>query len=204
MMLVFIILGITIIICLLILVIRLSNIKLKIMKLHIYNKKESLRIDFVLNITMYFIDKFKVINITIDDKKIRTWLKTGKLNIQKLKDNKTVNKEALKILRYLDFKVEYFKLEGYFATFNTVLSSGIYGILHAIIPILIAPRVNGKYINTLQFLNINQNDININLNCIISAKMVNIINILHYLKKKGGKDKNGKSSDRRSYDYCNE
>ena len=55
----------------------------------------------------------------------------------------------------------------------------------------------------IEFLNINENKININLNCIISIKMVNIINMLHYLKKKGGKY-NGKSSDRRSYAYSNE
>lgn len=204
MILVFIILGIIIFISLIILVLILSNIKLEVKKLHISNEQKELNIDFVLNIALYFLNKLKFINITIDDEKIRDWFKKGKIDIQKLKDNKEVNKEALKILKYIDFKVEYFKLEGYFATFNTVLSSSIYAILQAIIPIIIAPRINGKYINNVKFFNINQNVININLNCIISVKMVNIINVLHYLKKKGGKDNNGKSSDRRSYAYCNE
>lgn len=204
MILVFIILGIIIFINLIILVLILSNIKLEVKKLHISNEQKELNIDFVLNIALYFLNKLKFINITIDDEKIRDWLKNGKIDIQKLKDNKDMNKETMKTLKYVDFNVEYFKIEGYFATFDAVLSSSIYSILNAIIPIIIAPKVSGKYINTVQFLNINQNIININFNCIISTKMVNIINTLHYLKKKGGKDNNGKSSHRRSYAYCNE
>lgn len=204
MILVFVILGTIIFISLIILVLILSNIKLEVKKLHISNKQKELKIDFVLNIALYFLNKLKFINITIDDEKIRDLFKKGKIDIQKLKDNKEVNKEVLKILKYVDFKIEYLKLEGYFATFNTVLSSNIYAILYAIIPIIIAQRINGKYINNVQFLNINQNVININFNCIISAKMVNIINTLYYFKKKGGKEKNGKSSNRRTYAYCNE
>lgn len=204
MILVFIILGIIIFISLITLILILCNIKLEVKKLHISNEQKELNIDFVLDIALYFLNKIKIINITIDDEKIKDWFKKGKIDIQKLKDNKEVNKEALKILKYVDFKIEYFKLEGNFATINTVLSSSVYAILQAIIPIIIAPRINGQYINNVQFININQNIININLNCIISVKMVNIINILHYLKKKGGKENNGKSSDRRSYAYCNE
>lgn len=204
MILVFIILGIIIFISLITLILILSNIKLEIKKLHISNEQKGLNVDFVLNIALYFLNKLKFISIKIDDEKIKDLFQKGKIDIQKLKDNKEVNKEALKILKYVDFKIEYFKLEGNFATFNTVLSSSIYAFLQAVIPIIIAQRINGKYINNVQFININQNIININLNCIISVKMVNIINILHYLKKKGGKNNNGKSSDRRSYAYCNE
>ena len=204
MILVFSLLGVIIFISLIILVLMLSNIKLEVKKLHISNEPKELKIDFVVNIALYFLNKLKFINITIDDEKIRDWFKKGKIDIQKLKDNKKINKEVLKVLKYVDFKVEFFKLEGHFATFNTVLSSSIYAILQAVIPIIIASKVSGSYTNTVQFLNINQNIININLNCIISVKMVNIINVLHYLKKKGGKDNNGKSSDRRSYAYCNE
>ena len=57
--------------------------------------------------------------------------------------------------------------------------------------------------DNIEVLNTNENKININLSCIISVKMVNIINILHYLKKKGGTN-NGKSSNRKSYAHCNE
>ena len=203
MILVFIILGIIIFIALMMFVLILSNIKLKIKKLHISNTNKKLETDFIINIDIYLFNKFKFISITIDNDKVSNLLNSGKLDLNKLKYNKVANKDIIKSLKYVEFKIEYFKLEGNFATFNTVLSSGIYAIMHAVIPIIIAPKVDGKYINNIQFLNVNENIININLNCIFSLKIVNIINILHYLKKKGGKN-NGKSSYRRSYAYSNE
>jgi len=204
MILVFIILGIIILIIFTMFIFILSSAKLEIKKLHISNIKEKIKVDFVLNLSVYFFNKIKIFKFTIDNYKISNLLETGKLDIKKLKDNEAINIDILKSLKYHDFKIEYFKLEGEYATFNTVLSAWIYGIINAIIPIFIARNINGKYINTLKFININENIININLNCIISVKMVNIINILHYLKKKGGKENNGKSSNRRAYAYSNE
>lgn len=203
MVLVFIVLGIIIAITLSMFIFVLSNAKLEIKKLHISNEQEKLKVDFILNIGIYFLNRVKIIKFTIDNYKASNLLKSGKLDINKFKQNNSINKDIIKSLKGDDFIIEYFKLEGYFGTFNAVLSSWIYGIINAIIPILIAGKLYGSYINNIEFLNINENKININLNCIISVKMVNIINILHYLKKKGGKD-NGKSSDRRAYAYSNE
>ena len=203
MILVFIFLGIIILITFYMLILNLSNAKLEIKKLHISNIETNLKVDFVLNIGIYFLNKVKIIKFTIDNYKATNLLKSGKLNIYKLKQNKTINKDIIKSLKYDDFKIEYLKVEGYFSTFNTVLSSWIYGIVNAIIPILVARKIAGDCINSIEFFNTNENKININLNCIISIKMVNIINILHYLKKKGGKN-NGKSSDRRTYGYSYE
>jgi len=203
MILVFIILGIIIFITLSMLIFALSNAKLEIKKLHISNSEQKLKVDFILNIGIYFLNKVKIIKFTIDNYKASNLLKSGKLDINKFKQNNPINKDIIKGVKRDDFVIEYLKLEGYFGTFNTVLSACIYGIIYSIIPILIGKKLEGTYINNIEFLNINENKININLNGIISIKMVNIINILHYLKKKGGKY-NGKSSDRRSYAYSNE
>ena len=203
MILVFIILGIIIFITLTMLVFALSNTKLEIKKLHISNAQEKLKVDFILNIGIYFLNKVKIVKFTIDNYKASNLLRAGKLDINKFKQNNSINKDIIKGIKRDDFTIEYLKLEGYFSTFNAVLSSWIYGIINAIIPILIARKLEGDYINNLEFFNTTENKININLNCIISIKMANIINILHYLKKKGGKD-NGKSSDRRTYAYSNE
>lgn len=203
MILVFIILGIIIFITLTILIFTLSNAKLEIKKLHISNEQEKLKVDFILNIGIYFLNKVKIIKFTIDNYKASNLLKSGKLDINKLKQNNAINKDVIGSIKRDDFIIEYLKIEGYFGTFNSVLSSWIYVIINAIIPILIGRKLEGCYINNIEFLNVNENKININLNCIISIKMVNIINILHYLKKKGGKD-NGKSSYRRTYAYSNE
>ena len=203
MILVFIILGIIIFITLTMFVFVLSNTKLEIKKLHISNTEEKLKVDFILNIGIYFLNKVKIVKFTIDNYKISNLLKSGKLDINKFKKKNSINKDIIRSIKRDDFIIEYLKLEGDFGTFDEVLSSWIYGIINAIIPILIARKLKGNYINNLKFLNTTENKININLNCIISIKMVNIINILHYLKKKGGKD-NGKSSDRRTYAYSNE
>ena len=203
MILVFIILGIVILMCFANFVFSLSNIKLEIKKLHISNQESKIKIDFVLNIGIYILNKFRILRFTIDDYKISNLLEKGKLDINKLKNNKQTNTKIIKTIRSNEFIIEYLKLDGYFSTFNPVLSSSIYSFIHAIIPILLARKINGRYINQIKFMNTNENKININLNCIISLKMVNIINILHYLKMKGGKE-NGKSSNRRSYAYSNE
>ena len=203
MILVFVILGIIILVSLSTLIFKLSSAKLEIKKLHISNEQEKVKVDFVLNLGIYFLNKIQLIKFTIDNYKISNLLRSGKIDISKLRENKAINIDVVKSLKYHDFTIEYFKIEGYFSTFDSVLSTWIYAFIQSIIPILIARRINGEYINEFKFLNINQNKININLNCIISVKMVNIINILHYLKKKGGND-NGKSSNRRAYAYSNE
>ena len=204
MILVFIILGIVIFITLAMFLFYISNIKLEIKELHISNIEKKLKLDFVLNIGVFLFNKFKTINFTIDNMKINNLLKSGKIDMKKIKENKAANKDILEALKGSNFKIEYFKLEGYFATFNTALSAVILASINSIIPIIIARKIDGKYINNVEFLNISDNVINLNLNCIINLKIVNIINILHYLKKKGGKENNGKSSDRRTYAYSNE
>ena len=204
MILVFFILGIIIFIILSMLVFSLSNAKLEVKKLHISNDEENLKVDFILNIGIYFLNKIKIIKFTIDNYKISNLLQTGKINIKKITQSKAANKDILEAIKKSQYEIEYLKVEGEFATINTVLSAWIYGILNAIVPIVIAPKLRGEYSNNIKFLNINKNRINLNLNSIISLKTVNIINILHYLKKKGGNENNGKSSDRRSYAYSNE
>ena len=203
MILVFVVLGIIILISLSMLIFKLSNVKLEIKKLHILNEEENVKVDVVLNVGIYFLNKIQIIKFTIDNYKIQNLFQSGKLDVSKFKKNKVINIDIVKSLKYHDFTIEYFKIDGYFSTFDTVLSTWIYAFIQAIIPILIAKRIDGKYINEFQVLNINENKININLNCIISVKMVNIINILHFLKEKGGNN-NGKSSDRRTYAYSNE
>lgn len=213
MVLVFIILGIIIVISIINLILMLSNVKLEILKLHIYNNLNKVEIDVLINVSIYFLNKFKIFKIRIDKEKISNKLKLDELNLTKLINDRKRSREVLNNVKKLSHKIEYFKLDGYFSTFNTVLTSNVFAIVCSLIPILVAPKVDGKYINKLKPLNINQNTINVNLNCIISTKIVNIINILHlnskYLKsiaiaKKGGKSVYGRSSNRRINAYSNE
>ena len=206
MILVFIILGIIIFIYLTMFILILSNIRLEVKKLHIsnVNEKRKIELKFILNISISFLNKINLLKFTVDNIKINNLLSSGKIDMQKFKLGEEINEDIIKELKASNFKIEYLKLDGYFATFDTVLTSSIFAIIHAIVPILISRKINGQYINNIEFLNINENVINLGLNCIISIKMVNIINILRYLTKKGGNKNNGKSSYRRSYAYSNE
>ena len=204
MILVFMILGIIIMISIFIFLLTLSTLKIELNQLHIAHTKGSLKVELILNLTIYLFNQFKLIQIRIDHDRIKNLLSSGKLDIQKFKENKAFNQEVIKAFKKIPYKIEVFRLEGYFATVDEVVSSSIYAMVNAIIPILIAPRMQGKYKCDFKFLTIHQNTINLDLTCIISVKMVNIINRLYYLKKKGGKKNHGKSSHRRSYAYSNE
>lgn len=200
MILVFFILGI---IGIIILILLLSTLKFELKQLYIENKYKKLKIHIVLEVGIYIFNKFRIAKITINNKRINKMLESGKIDVRKLKIDKQTNKKLFKFIKAIGIKVSALELRGYFATFNSVLSSIIYTIINSIIPILVAPRMNKKqYINNIEFLNIEDNIININISCIINVKIVNIINKLYLLK--GGESKNGKSSNRRSYAYCNE
>lgn len=180
MILVFVILGIIIFACLIVFLFILSTLKFEIEKLHISNIEKKIKVDFILDIAVYLFNKVKLAKITIDNVKINNLITSGKLDIKKIKDNKAINKNFFRVLKNSKFKIEIFRIEGCFSTFDNVLSSSIYAIICAVIPILISKKMNGLYNNNLKFLNTNENYINVSLNCIFSVKMVNIINMLHY------------------------
>lgn len=204
MILVFIFLAILILTSFAMLLLALSNIQIELKQLHISNTKGKLKLKVILNLSILLFNRFKLIKLSIDNKKIIKILKSGKVNFT----NVNISKESKKIIKnFLKSDaviIETLSIDGYFSTFNNVLSGIIFSISNALIPILISKKLEGRYNNNISFLNQNQNIINISINCIISIKIVNIINTLYLLKKKGESDKYGKSSNRRSYAYSNE
>lgn len=204
MILVFILLAFVIFFNLALLIVVLSNIKLEIKKLNISNVKEKLKIKFKLSLSVYLLDKIKIFEIKLDNIRFSKLLKSGKINMQKMKLDKEANKLIIYVIKHSNITIEKIELNGFFSTEFPILTSTIYAITEAILPIVIAPKIKGKYINKIEFLNISKNVINLNAVCIINAKIVNIINTLYLLKKKGGSENNGKSSNRRPYAYCNE
>ena len=205
MILVFIFLTILILASLTMLLLALSNIQIELKQLHISNIKGKLKLKVILNLSILLFNRVKILKITIDNKKIIKILKSGKINFSNVNISKESKKIIKKFLKSDAVIIETLKINGYFSTFNNVLSGIIFSISNALIPILISKKLEGsRYNNNVSFLNQNQNIINISINCIISIKIVNIINTLYLLKKKGGSDKYGKSSNRRSYAYSNE
>lgn len=204
MILVFIFLTILILASLTMLLLALSNIQIELKQLHISNIKGKLKLKVILNLSILLFNRVKILKISIDNKKIIKILKSGKVNFSNVNISKESKKIIKKFLKSDAVMLEILNINGYFSTFNNVLSGIIFSISNALIPILISKKLEGKYNNNVSFLNQNQNIINISINCIISIKIVNIINTLYLLKKKGGSDKYGKSSNRRSYAYSNE
>ena len=204
MILVFIFLVMLILISFAMLLLALSNIQIELKQLHISNNKGKLKFKVILNLSIILFNRLKIIKLSIDNKKIIKILKSGKINFTNVNISKESKKIIKNFLRSDAVIIENLNISGYFSTFNNVLSGIIFSISNALIPILISKKINGKYNNDVSFLNQNQNIINISINCIISIKTVNILNTLYLLKKKGGSDKYGKSSNRRSYAYSNE
>ncbi len=205
MILVFIFLTILILASLTMLLLALSNIQIELKQLHISNIKGKLKLKVILNLSILLFNRVKILKITIDNKKIIKILKSGKVNFSNVNISKESKKIIKKFLKSDAVMIETLNINGYFSTFNNVLSGIIFSISNALIPILISKKLeSSRYNNNVSFLNQNQNIINISINCIISIKIVNIINTLYLLKKKGGSDKYGKSSNRRSYAYSNE
>ena len=205
MILVFIFLTILILASLTMLLLALSNIQIELKQLHISNIKGKLKLKVILNLSILLFNRVKILKISIDNKKIIKILKSGKVNFSNVNISKESKKIIKKFLKSDAVMIETLNINGYFSTFNNVLSGIIFSISNALIPILISKKLeSSRYNNNVSFLNQNQNIINISINCIISIKIVNIINTLYLLKKKGGSDKYGKSSNRRSYAYSNE
>lgn len=207
MILVFLLLGFIIIIALIVYILLLSSIKVKITKLHIFYNKKKLNITFVSKLGLYIFNKVKLFQITINDEKIKDLYKSGKIDVNKIKDNKEFNKLMLKLLKNIDFKIEELKLKGYVGTENAAVTPFISSFINAVIPIIISNKINvykkENYNYKMDTVYINQNIVNLDFNCIISIKIVHIINILINLKK-GRVNKNERTSNRRTYAYSHE
>ena len=91
-------------------------------------------------------------------------------------------------------------------TQNAAFTAMIVSFINIITSILVSNNKNKKinYFLKIDPIYQNQNIVNLQFNCIISLKIVNIINIIYILKKKGRVDKNERTSNRRSYAYSYE
>ena len=135
-----------------------------------------------------------------------TLIKSGKINVKKIKDNKQLNIDTIKLLKNSEFKLEKFNFNGCIGTQNAAFTAMIVSFINIITSILVSNNKNKKinYFLKIDPIYQNQNIVNLQFNCIISLKIVNIINIIYILKKKGRVDKNERTSNRRSYAYSYE
>ncbi len=208
MILVFLLLGFIIIIAFIVYILLLSDIKVKITRLHIFKTNEKFEIEFISKLGIYLFNKIKLFQLTIDDDKIKNIYRSGKIDITKLKDNKELNKETIRIFKKIKFTIEYLKLNGYVGTTNAAFTALVITFMNTIIPMILSKRINKyekeKYEYKIDTVYINQNIVNLEFNCIISIKIVHIINILYIYLKKGRVNKYERTSNRRAYAYSHE
>ena len=203
MILVFLLVSVFLIITLIAFILVLSNIKIQIEKLHISNIPREPKIVFISKISIFLFNKFKIFEIKIDKQKIRNLFKNKKINVKKLRDNNIV-----KLMKNYKIDIEKLNIEGYFGLEDAAYTSYIISFINTVIPIFLSKRIykynqkECKYVITPVY--INQNIVNLEINCIISIKIVHIINILLKLLKKGRVKKYERTSNRRAYAYSNE
>lgn len=177
--------------------------------------------DYELKIGIYFMKKIRIIEETINKDKIKK-LKEQNEKIQNLKTNfeqiykKLQTKNNLKfmevlkiILKNLKFETLKYKMNLELGTEDPILTSNIITIISTIISFFLATTSKKSKKSRNYYYRINPiygkgMHLKLTLNCIISLKLVHIISIIYKIHKKERSDKYVRTSNRRSYDYCNE
>lgn len=197
----FIIFGIIILNILITIIFAFSMLEIDVKKI-VYNSKSKTNF-FLIYIKLKFLGKITWAKIKIDNNKMKRYqcinnkiLQKINLNVlNEIKELKKINKIPF-ILNKVSLKLD-IGLSDYFLTSLTI------GILSTIISILIAKKIKNKE-NCKYKINpifINEPQIKIRLNCIISIKMVHIINTVYMLLKKGSEKDGEQTSNRRTYAY---
>lgn len=211
------ILSLLFIIALIFTMLILSTIKLEI-KDFIYDstKPKSKKIShYKIIIRLKLFNKLTWIKIKITKEQIAKAI-SNKLvkrimlkRMEKFKENKNIEVKKLKVLKKLNINIDklklYIKLDTPTVTTTTTLTT----IIATCISIILArtARTNNisNYRYKIQPTFYMQNLLKICIDCIISLKMVHIINIIYILKKKRSVNKYDKrTSNRRAYAYSNE
>ena len=222
MILVFILLGILIFITLIITLTILSTIKIELKNIEIYSEyfkkdkqKEKMKLrvkpDYKIKIGTYFLNKIPLFFITIDNKKVNKIKKQGKLknvNFKNIKKSKKVKtKDILKILEILQIKVKKLRLKINIGTADAIFTAFLVALIASTVGIILPHITENKYIEENQYIvnpiYMEKNYCSIKLKGIIYVKIVHIICSFLYLIKKG-RDKNERTSNRRTYAYSNE
>ncbi len=203
----------------------ISTLKVDINNLYISNLNnensiDKFKIKFVISIQLILFNKIKILSSNITDEKIKKINekfnfkeKFKKVDLNKIKSNFKLNKDAKEyIKKYINNKkiVEISKidLDLKIGTEDVIVTSILTTFISTIISLILTRVLNENGINESNYkilpLYYNQNLLNINLKGIFSLKIVHIIFIIFNLLKKGRVDKNGESSNRRTYDYSYE
>ena len=214
MVLVLFLLGIFLFLSLLVFLLLLSTLKIDVKKLYLDNTKkigENMEREILVYIGLYLFGKVKLFRIRIDNKRLEKFdvaEKLQKLDIQQVKQKIVLNKQTLEMIKKLQIKLEQLELEAHLGTLDMTLTIILNFILimaiSMILPRIIRQYDSHKYRYEVRPIYQNENMVKLDFRCIIHVKMVHIMDILQLVLKKGRVKKDGRTSNRRSYDYSYE
>ena len=168
------------IVFLLILLIIFSTIRLNIQKIHISNlnsvDKRILEKDYDIFLEVYLFGIIKIAKIRLDkyiNKKYRTKIKFRDLN------NNLKNTDISKIIKMLKIKICKFNLDTKIGTSNVITTAYVIAFISSLLGILLRNSNKKKTSFKITPLYDMNNSINFQLNCIISIKMIQIINTIY-------------------------
>ena len=198
----------------------LSSIKVTISNLKLSTEKYEGRIlndDYTLTISLWGLRRFCIINIEItkeklENIKLKEKLKTSLRNIatvdliKNIMENRKIDKKTLKKIKKHAPEIMYIKLLANIGTDDAILTSYIVAFISSLLGIGLREPISqfkkNKFI--INPVYINKNLLNLELDCIFETKMIHIIYVIYILNKKRRVDKNGRTSNRRTYGYSYE
>ena len=197
----FIILGIILLNILITIIFSFSVLEIDIKKF-IYNSKNKTN-SFLIYIKLKFLGKVTWAKIKIDNNKIKKYQSINNKILQKINLNLQSEIKSLKNITKIPFVFNKVNIKVDLSLGDSFLTSLAIGTLSTIISILIARKIENKE-NCKYKINpvfTDEPKIKIKLNCIISIKIVHIINTVYMLFKKRSEKDGKQTSNRRTYAY---
>lgn len=210
MVLVLILLGIIIFFLFLFNILLLSTLQIEIKNLKIENKeienKKRIKDKYKIKISLYFLKKIPILWLTINHKKMEKIYHSKpieKIDLKKLENKVPSQKEILELIKNIKIKIIQLTLEMNIGTEDAILTSYLIAMIASLIGIIL-PHLAKENIHRCHYVvnprYRNKNEYAIAFDSIIQIKIVHIIySMCRFIKK--GRDKNERTSNRRSYAY---
>ena len=201
-------------------IVLLSTIKIEIKNLKISTEKyngRTLNNDYKFVISIWCIQKLRLLKIEITKNKLERIKLKDRLKkqfrkidmealLRQFKENKKIDIKTFKKIKKNMPKITYIDLIGNIGTEDAILTSYIVATIASILGIILRKSISlykyNKFI--INPVYINKNLLNLELNCIFEIKLIHIIYIIYILNQKRRDDKNGRTSNRRTYGYSYE
>ena len=205
-------LFILLILCILLLIIVFSKIRIDVKKFEYCSaNKKHINPNYYLQLSWIILNKIPIIKIKLNKhtvKKLKLKDKFVDIDIKMWEERKKLDKETINIIKKIDFAIRKLKLKIDIGTENSAITSLLIPIVSTVISFLLRNKMKTKEEQTyiIQPIYKDQNYLNITISGIFDIKMNHIINVIYLLsrKNKKGVKKYERTSNRRSYDYSYE